>query len=82
MANKIIIIVCIFMTTHHGSNSCIIDSNLITANRREQKANNHASPRMINISRLGGIINPPPFDLFLLLPPLAFGSREDEAFTD
>jgi len=56
-----------------------MDSNLITAKRREQNASNQASPRTINMSRLGGIINCPAFDLFL---PLALGSREDDAFTD
>lgn len=53
----------------------MIDSNLITAKRREQNANNHASPRMMKMSKLDGIMDE--FNDDLLLTP-AIESRDDD----
>jgi len=38
--------------THHGSNSCMILSNRMTANNRAEKPDTHAKKRMANVMRL------------------------------
>lgn len=37
---------------HHGSNSCMILSNRMTANNRAEKPDTHAKKRMANVMRL------------------------------
>lgn len=38
--------------THHGSNSCMMLSNRMTANKRAEKPDTHAKKRMANVMRL------------------------------
>ena len=54
----------------------MIDSNLITAKRREQNANNQANPRMMKMSKLDGMN-----ELVDLLLILATNSREEDTLT-